>query len=133
MEIGARGAPHVHVLLWLNERLSLEKISNNFYAHIPDNITPRLFNLVTNNMMHSCVVSGCKGIIPSASCKYGFPKRACNEIHVDSNGMIILPRNDDESRVIEYFPYFLLKWGRHCHVNILGHEENTKCSPNAIH
>lgn len=113
LEFQARGAPHIHALIWLDERLSLNTISYNFYAQIPDGNTPRLHNLVNNNMIHSCLVSRCKGGIESAAGKYGFPKPSCKEIHINNEGNLILPRKDNESRVVEYSLYFLMKWGGH--------------------
>lgn len=133
LEFQARGAPHVHALIWLEKRLSLDAISKNFFAHIPDEKTPLLYGLVLNNMVHNCILNRCKGGIESASCKYGFPKPSCINIHADNDGKIILSRNDDESRIIEYSPYFIIKWGGHCHINILLFEDHIECSCNAIH
>lgn len=133
LEFQARGAPHVHALIWLEKRLSLDTISKNFFARLPNKEIPRLHDLVTNNMIHTCLVSRCKGGIESASCKYGFPKSSCQNVHVNNEGNLIIPRNDNESRVVEYSPYFLIKWGGHCHVNILLHEERLECPSNAIY
>ena len=36
LEFQARGAPHVHALVWLEKRLSLEHISKTFFASIPN-------------------------------------------------------------------------------------------------
>lgn len=133
LEFQARGAPHVHALIWLENRLSLETISYNFFAHLPGKYIPRLHHLVTTNMIHTCLTSRCKGGIETANCKYGFPKATSASTHINSDGNLVLPRKDDEKRVVEYSPYFLLKWGGHCHINILRNEAHSTCSANAIH
>ena len=133
LEFQARGAPHVHALLWLKDRLSIDQISGNFFASIPPPSTPKLYGLVTTNMIHECSLARCKKGIETASCRYGFPKSPCDNIHLDIDGNIILPRNANESRIVDYSPYFLLKWGGHCHIHILRNNQHEECSPNAIH
>ena len=133
LEFQARGAPHVHALIWLKDRLTLENVSQNFFASLPPSITPKLSELVSSNMIHECKLVRCKKGDETAACKYGFPKQACNNIHIDENGNIVLPRNDNEKRVVEYSPYFLLTWGGHCHVHILRNSIHSECSANAIH
>ena len=100
LEFQARGAPHVHALIWLKERLSLEKISQNFFAKIPPISTPKLFEFVTSNMIHKCKLIRCKKGDEASACKYGFPKQTCNNIHIDGDSNLVLPRNDNEKRVV---------------------------------
>ena len=133
LEFQARGAPHVHALIWLKNRMTLDQISKKFYASLPPLSANRLLNLVSTTMIHKCTLSRCKKGIETASCRYGYPKSPCDNIHIDTNGNLVLPRNDNETRVVEYSPYFLLKWGGHCHVHILRNSEHTECSANAIH
>ena len=117
LEFQARGAPHVHALIWLKSRLTLEKINDNFFAHIPSrSILPKLNQLVTSSMIHGCTLARCQKGIENAACKYGFPKPSCESIHINADGCLVLPRTDNECRVVEYSPYFLLRWGGHCHV-----------------
>ena len=42
LEFQERGAPHVHALIWVEDRLSLEQIGKSFFANIPDDRTPIL-------------------------------------------------------------------------------------------
>ena len=64
LEFQARGAPHVHALIWLKSRLFLENINNNFFAHIPSRLLlPKLYQLITSSMIHVCTLARCqKGI-----------------------------------------------------------------------
>ena len=134
LEFQARGAPYVHALIWLRYRLTLNIISRHFFARIPDEkFCPKLHKLVTSSMIHGCTLARCKKGVETAACKYGFPKPSCKEIHVDNDGNLVIPRDDNECRVIEYSPYFLLKWGGHCHIHILRNSDHLNCSPNAIH
>ena len=48
-------------------------------------------------------------------------------------GAVCLPRGPQDQWIVDYSPAFLLKWGGHCHVNILRTRESPDCSPNAIH
>ncbi|XP_067129653.1 uncharacterized protein [Centruroides vittatus] len=48
-----RGLPHAHILIWLIDKITPDKIDEVISAEIPDvNIDPGLFEVVTNNMIH---------------------------------------------------------------------------------
>ena len=132
LEFQARGAPHAHVLIWLQERLSAETISHYIYASMPDQSTPRLYNLVNGPMIHTCNINRCKKGIPTARCKYGFPKPECGSTHVNEDGDLIIKRNAADCNIVEYHPLLLLKWEGHCHMHILRTREHPECSQNAI-
>ena len=132
LEFQARGAPHVHALIWLHNRLSIENISNLIYAEMPDPSTPQLLSLVNGPMIHACNINRCKKGIPTARCKYGFPKPECGRTHISEDGELIIRRSSSDSNIVEYHPFMLLKWGGHCHMHILRTVEHPECSPNAI-
>ncbi|XP_066453866.1 uncharacterized protein [Eleutherodactylus coqui] len=48
-----RGLPHAHILIWLIDKITPDKIDEVISAEIPDfNIDPGLFEVVTKNMLH---------------------------------------------------------------------------------
>ncbi|GBN91997.1 hypothetical protein AVEN_73025-1 [Araneus ventricosus] len=48
-----RGLPHVHILLWLKDKLRLNQIDNIIIAEIPDfNSDKELHYIIVKNMMH---------------------------------------------------------------------------------
>ena len=110
LEFQARGAPHVHALIWLSSRLSLNHIEKCLFATMPCGETPKLKELVEGPMVHTCNLNRCKKGIPNSRCKYGFPKQECSSIRVSDEGELFLPRTHDDANIVEYSPFFLLKW-----------------------
>lgn len=48
-----RGLPHIHILLWLDEKIRSESIDNIICAEIPDpKVDPALHEIVTSTMIH---------------------------------------------------------------------------------
>ena len=48
-----RGLPHAHILIWLKQKLTTDKIDHIICAEIPDiNEDPELHTTVTKNMIH---------------------------------------------------------------------------------
>ena len=134
MEFQVRGAPHVHALIWLQNRLPLSHLEHIMFATKPSSQeSPKLFELVTGPMVHSCSLQRCKRGDPNARCRYGFPKAPCRDIHVSEDGVLALPRGSDDALIVDYSPSLLLKWGGHAHIHILRTEEHPECSPNAIY
>ena len=74
LEFQARGAPHVHALLWLETPLSIETISGIMFGNIPPPCSPDLRSLVVSNMTHTCNIWRCKRGDESQNCRYGFPQ-----------------------------------------------------------
>ena len=132
LEFQARGAPHVHALIWLSSRLDLATVAASMFAVHPPIHSPRLSNLVTGPMVHACTVARCKKGDPTLKCRYGFPKPACSSPHVTESGELYLPREPTDQWIVEYSPAFLLKWQGHCHIHVLRTTEHPDCSPNAI-
>ena len=132
LEFQARGAPHVHALIWLKDRLPLATVQSTLFGSKPDRAFPVLNNLVSTTMIHQCNLSRCKRGDPSNPCKYGFPKPVTQVAHVNENGAIELPRLPSDQWVIDYSPAFLLKWQGHCHIHVLRTAEHPEISPNAL-
>ena len=132
LEFQARGAPHVHSLIWLTDRLPLATVQSTLFGSKPGPDFPILNNLVTSTMVHQCNISRCKRGDASNPCKYGFPKPVCQEAYVTETGAIQLPRLPPDQWVVDYSPAFLLKWRGHCHVHVLRTAEHPETSPNAI-
>ena len=133
LEFQARGAPHVHALIWLREPLDCARISNTMFAVAPDPLTANLSALVMGPMIHTCSLGRCRRGDPSLTCRYGFPKPVTGNVHITDSGAVCLPRGPEDQWIVDYSPAFLLKWAGHCHVNILRTRESPDCSPNAIH
>ncbi|GFS64965.1 helitron_like_N domain-containing protein [Trichonephila clavipes] len=65
IEWQTRGLPHVHLLLWLMEKLHPNQIDEIISAEIPKLETDRkLYDTVTKNMIHS----PCGALNPSSPC-----------------------------------------------------------------
>ena len=134
LEFQVRGAPHVHALIWLANRIPLAQLEKIMFATKPSpDDSPKLSCLVNGPMVHTCSLQRCKRGDPNARCRYGFPKAPCRDIHVSDDGVLALPRGSDDARIVEYSPALLLKWGGHCHIHVLRTQEHPECSPNAIY
>ena len=133
LEFQARGAPHVHALLWLQTSLSLETLSTSMFGHIPSSATPKLQTYVTANMSHTCNVWRCQRGDPTSNCRYGFPKPACASVHLTDEGGVVFARSPTDKWTVDYSPSFLCKWRGHCHINILKTDAQQSVSTNAIH
>ncbi|XP_076037627.1 uncharacterized protein LOC143023043 [Oratosquilla oratoria] len=138
-----RGLPHVHILLWMNERVTAERVSRIISAEIPNKeAEPRLYDVVTRCMIHG----PCKGYDesllccqkskPTAStCGKGFPKTCRNDLMFGNNGYPEYKRRSigeggesfvtkvkgvkkviDNSWVVPYSPYLCVKYDAHINV-----------------
>ena len=132
LEFQARGAPHVHALLWLQEPLSLDTVSATMFGNVPAPWLPRLRSMVIRNMTHNCDVWRCKRGDASQNCRYGFPQPVCRDIHITDEGNVVLPRSPTDRWIVDYSPSLLFKWSGHAHIHILKTEGQLTCSPNAI-
>lgn len=66
-----KGLPHIHILVWLAEKIHLSDVDKVISAEIPDRETdPLLYDIVTTCMIHShssiCMENG--------RCRHRFPK-----------------------------------------------------------
>ncbi|XP_076047297.1 uncharacterized protein LOC143028818 [Oratosquilla oratoria] len=131
-----RGLPHVHVLLWMEERVTVDTVSQLISAEIPDKEKePRLYDVVTKCMIHG----PCKGYDEShlccqgkhsraQKCGKGFPKTCRNDLFFGNNGYPEYKRRSvgeggnsfektiDNSWVVPYNAYLCLKYNAHINV-----------------
>ncbi|XP_076035388.1 uncharacterized protein LOC143021662 [Oratosquilla oratoria] len=138
-----RGLPHVHVLLWMEERVTADIVSQLISAEIPDKEKePRLYHVVTKCMIHG----PCKGYDEShlccqgkhsraQKCGKGFPKTCRNDLLFGNNGYPEYKRRSvgeggnsleikikgekktiDNSWVVPYNAYLCLKYNAHINV-----------------
>lgn len=133
LEFQMRGAPHVHLLIWLESRMSLEHVGCCFFALPPPVSAVRLGELVRTKMQHGCTSKRCKRGVQSANCRYGFPKPVTATVHYDANDTLQLPRDENSRLTVEYNPFLLLYWHGHCHVHVLRTREKPSNSDNAMH
>jgi len=77
-----RGLRHVHILLWLQNRISSNIIDNVISAEIPDlEQDPLLYDIVKSNMIHGL----CGSLNPNApcmkenTCSKRYPRKLCRE------------------------------------------------------
>ncbi|XP_074109302.1 uncharacterized protein LOC141534058 [Cotesia typhae] len=84
-----RGLPHVHILLWLVEKIRPESIDQIICAELPDpDINPHLYQVITTTMIHgpcgslnfnsSCMVD--------SKCTKKYPKQFLNETQTGEDG-----------------------------------------------
>ena len=131
-EYQARGAPHYHVLLWIEGAPTighdspeevLAWIEDRITCHVPDQESnPELHRLVTRYQMHKCsnyckrktkIVKG-KNVFVTR-CKFNFPREACASSKLNPvkeslkarNMINQLARSELEVRVNDYNPLLL--------------------------
>ena len=134
-EYEARGAPHYHVLLWIEGapmigRDSPEQVlawtEDRITCHIPDKVSnPELHRLVTRYQMHKCsnyckrktkFAKGKNGFV--TRCKFNFPREACVSSKLNPveeslkarNKIYQLARLELEVRFNDYNPFLLYVW-----------------------
>ncbi|XP_041421549.1 uncharacterized protein LOC121394460, partial [Xenopus laevis] len=134
IEFQKRGLPHAHILLILHDNSKIrteDDINNIVKAEIPDhNISPRLFEIVTKNMIHT----PCGNVNPKSPCMLngrcskGFPKQFQDVTLGNVNGYpkymrrqtneleVVPGRPIDNSWVVPYNPYLCLRYN--CHINV---------------
>ena len=130
-EYQSHGAPHYHVLFWIEDAPVIGKDSDDKVLGwiqeritcIPDEKTnPDLYRLVTRYQFHKCSdYCKCKikvGGIFITRCKFGFPRPETENAKLNSiedslksrNKIYDLVRSYSEIRVNDYNPVLLLLW-----------------------
>ena len=136
LEYQTRGAPHFHVLLWIEGAPVigvdpadevLTWIQDRITCHIPDKETnPELHHLVTTFQMHRCsgclrsrkVKGGGSGTTFVKRCKFNFPRPESNVSELkpvdpslrSRQRIYTLPRSAEEVRINDYNPLILYLW-----------------------
>ena len=107
IEFQKRGLPHVHIILFLDERSKIrtaDDVDRYISAEIPDQLAdPKLYELVGKYMMHGpcgtcdkdapCMIDG--------KCSKYFPKKFCEQIVVDEQGYPTYRRRDDRRTYVK--------------------------------
>jgi len=100
MEWQKRGLPHIHILLWLKDKLCTADIDSVISAEIPDKESdPGLYNVVTKTMMHgprghlnpkqSCMKDG--------RCTKNYPRSFVQETQSNHNRYLLYRRRSGNS------------------------------------
>ncbi|XP_076041944.1 uncharacterized protein LOC143025817 [Oratosquilla oratoria] len=138
-----RGLPHIHILLWMEYRVTAEFVNEIICAEIPDKEKePRLYEIVTTCMIHGPCIGFdetnlcCKERLKkNGVCGKNFPKPCRNDILFGNNGYPQYRRRApgeggftferkikgktitvDNSWVVPYNPYLCLKYNAHINV-----------------
>ncbi|XP_076069759.1 uncharacterized protein LOC143041635 [Oratosquilla oratoria] len=139
-----RGFPHVHILLWMEQRVNAELVDSVISAEISDKEKePRLYNIVTRCMIqgpckdfdefHACCHG--KSVNGKGKCQKDFPKPCRGDLLFGRNGYPLYKRRAvgegghsfsaeikgelktiDNSWVVPYNPYLCLKYNAHINV-----------------
>ena len=70
LEFQGRGAPHVHIMLWLADRLSLDDIRAHFFGCSPPEEAEFMKSIIDSQMIHKCKYPRCFSGKDSSKCKY---------------------------------------------------------------
>ena len=141
-EYQARGAPHYHILLWIEDAPIagrddsdvLRWIQNRITCRIPEeDSNPELHQLVTKYQSHRC--SGyCQRRKRVKStyityCRFGFPRQTCESATLKSTEeclnssrrqMYRLPRSPEEIRINNFNPLLLILWNANMDIQYIG-------------
>ena len=143
MEYQARGAPHYHILLWIDgapvagkddDDVVLQWIQERITCRIPDEASnPELHKLVTKYQYHKCN-NYCRrkkkvGGTFITRCRFGFPRQtreSANLLTMDEcmklshRKMYNLPRSPEEIRINNYNSLLLMLWKANMDLQYVG-------------
>ncbi|KAL8587420.1 hypothetical protein ACOMHN_062153 [Nucella lapillus] len=94
-----RGLPHVHILLWLQEKIRPMQIDSVISAEIPNKEEdPLLHQVVVNNMIHGpCGHLNPKSpCMKNSKCTKSFPRQLLKETQTGDNGYPLYIRRSEE-------------------------------------
>ena len=142
-EYQARGAPHYHILLWIegapvagndDDDVVLRWIQERITCRIPEeDSNPELHQLVTKYQYHKCN-NYCrrrkqvKGTFITR-CRFGFPRPTCESatlfsvsecMKLSHRKMYSLPRLPNEIRINNYNPLLLMLWKANMDLQFIG-------------
>ncbi|XP_065356368.1 uncharacterized protein LOC135950766 [Calliphora vicina] len=139
-----RGLPHVHILLWLDQRISPNLIDEVVCAEIPNLETdPILYDIVKNNMIHGpCgAMNSNSPCMKDGKCTKKYPRELTSETQTGEDGYpkyrrrapyaggFTLKLNDkeiDNRWVVPYNPVLLRTFGAHMNVEICNSVKSIK-------
>ena len=99
-----RGLPHVHLLLWVKDKLRPHEIDTVIKAEIPDpNEDPLLYQLVIKHMVHCpcCAKNPSAKCMKKNKCEKGFPKQFTEHTITDNKGYPLYRRKSPENGGLE--------------------------------
>jgi len=146
LEIQARGAPHIHMKLWIKDAPiigvnSEEEILGFIRKHISCSLAednPELNELVLRFQSHKCTKSCMRvffrGKKAFTKCRYGFPRAANNVMSLNPLAKSVrsrqksrhvikiynLERSPEETLINDYNPVILLLWRANMDIQFLG-------------
>ncbi|KAL8616749.1 hypothetical protein ACOMHN_017786 [Nucella lapillus] len=94
-----KGQPHVHILLWLQEKIRPMQIDSVISAEIPNKEEdPLLHQVVVNNMIHGpCGHLNSKSpCMKNRKCTKSFPRQLLKETQTGDNGYPLYMRRSEE-------------------------------------
>ena len=95
-----RGLPHVHLLVWVEDKLRLDEVDKAIRAELPDPTEdPELFKIVTTCMVHGpCGTDDgfYKGCLDKGKCEKGYPKPFTKETQTATDGYPMYRRRKKE-------------------------------------
>jgi hypothetical protein len=118
LEFQVRGFPHVHCLLWLGSRLSVNDFSRLNVVKPPPNFCSLPWAAVKK---HRCSNARCRR---SNRCRYGFPKHVIVTTELTHEGRIIYRRDPGQEFLVERPPVLTAMWDAECHVLSLRFRES---------
>lgn len=139
-EYQSRGAPHHHILLWLEgapvagtdkDEVVLKWIQERITWRIPEEASnPELHQLVTKCQHHKCnPYRRCKKCVKGGTfitrCRFGFPRQECNSatlncMKLSHTQMYNLVRACSEIRINNYNPLMLMLWKANMDIQYVG-------------
>ena len=94
-----RGLPHIHLLVWLKEKLRPSEIDLLISAELPDKIKdPELYDVVVSNMIHG----PCGALNPRSpcmkerSCTKNYPRQLISETQTGEDGYPLYRRRSEQ-------------------------------------
>ena len=133
IEFQKRGAPHIHLVIFLKNNIPPDDYDKIVSAEIPDKGThPRLHAAVVKHMLHGPCIPDRSSCMKRGECSKQFPKPFCQEtVHNDNMNYVQYRRRSpangghshekrgnvfDNRHVVPHCPYLLLKYD--CHINV---------------
>ena len=119
IELQNRGALHVHMIIWLSEKIH----NNTISACVPiigDDLIKSIRDKVIKYQVHKCYENRCfsSGNNFYKKCKYGFPFDLCEEDHFDNNSNTFKYKriNEQDKSIVPYNLALLELWDGHINV-----------------
>jgi len=127
VEYQNRGAPHIHLFLWLYKKIAVEEIDQFVQATIPrgdDELSFELQDLIKTFQLHTCRERCKKGHKPGDApdhCCFGFPYAVNAQTHLKEGHMRYTYRRDhpDEGKVSPYNAALLYAWKAHVNIQVM--------------